>query len=500
MRSLTATTLALTAACASPLPTRATAGSDGGVHVDARLAARIDSRTDARADAPRRDTGADATRADAPPPWLGDAGLVVRAPVTHALRTLCGLASNPGDFPLGTDTASVSLRAGYFAAALDLGGVMIRRDFSFSDIEPAKGTFDFTGYDAVVAEAGMSGVRLLAVLDYGTLWAHPDAANADYPPDPGDYAGYAAAVASRYEGKLAGVEIWNEPNNGFRFWQPTLSGDPVAYGTLLATAAPAIRTADPGTPVMLGGTVFTPQLIEGAIPWLEAAYAARPDLVKSFDVAGIHAYQSYPPTTAPELGNGTDDPPLEDKIRMHAWLLAQHGGAAAPIWITEIGWPVQAGIVDLDTQARYLVRATILAARSGASGIFWYTLRDGPDPTAFPPEGAFGLLHYDADADAGVPPTPKPAYGALKTLLSIVGNRWPEASASGAPGPAANVYSVVFSGSDPGSVLAAWTADGAASSIVAPMGGTVVEQDGSTRGLVNKGDVIAIDGDVTYLH
>jgi hypothetical protein len=441
--------------------------------------------------------GADA---GAPPPWLGDAGLAVRAPVARPLHSLCGLASNPGDLPLGDDAASANLRAGYFAAAADLGGVAIRRDFSFSDIEPQKGSFVFTGYDELVADAEMHGVPLLATLDYGTLWAHPGAANADYPPDdPQDYASYAAAVAARYQGKLSGYEIWNEPNNGVRFWQPTLSGDPVAYGTLLADAAKAIRVADPGAPVLLGGTVFTPQLIEGAIPWLGAAYAARPDLAKSFDVAGIHAYQAYPPSTAPELGDGDTDAPLEDKIRMHAWLLAQNGGAGAPISITEIGWPVQAGAVDPAAQARYLVRATILAARSGASGIYWYTLRDGPNPTAFPPEDAFGLLDHDPDPAAGNPPSPKPAYLALRALLSIVAERWPDTADPATAGLPAGVYAVAFAGSGPGRVYAAWTADGTKSAFASPLDGAALEQDGSMRGPVKKGDMVTIGGDVTYL-
>ena len=446
--------------------------------------------------------GADAgggADAGMPPLWLGDAGLVARTPVARPLHTLCGLASNPGDLPLGTDAASVNLRAGYFAAAADLGGVMIRRDFTFNEIEPQKGTFVFTGYDTLVAEAGMHGVPLLATLDYGTLWASPGAQNIFYPPDPQDYAGYAAAVAARYKGKLAGYEIWNEPNNGWRFWQPMLSGDPAAYGALLAAAATALRGADPATPVLLGGTVFTPQLIEGAIPWLEDAYTAHPDLAKSFDVAGIHTYQSYPPSTAPELGDNYMDPPLEDKLQMHAWLLAQHGAENDPMWITEIGWPVQAGSVDPAAQAHYMVRATLLAARAGAGGIFWYTLRDGPNPTAFPPEDAFGLLNYDPNPAAGNPPSPKPVYIALRALLSIAGDRWPDTSDPATMGLPPNVYAVALAGTASGRVYAAWTADGSASTFASPLDGTALEQDGSTRGPVKKGDMVAIGGDVTYL-
>ena len=59
------------------------------------------------------------------PPWLGDAELLPRPPSALTLREICGLASNPGDLPLGQDVGSVHLRQGYFEAANDLGGVSI---------------------------------------------------------------------------------------------------------------------------------------------------------------------------------------------------------------------------------------------------------------------------------------------------------------------------------------------------------------------------------------
>jgi hypothetical protein len=438
----------------------------------------------------------DAGDDDAAPGWLGDAGLVVREPVKRPLRELCGIASNPGEMPLGSDPTSAARRKGYFDAAIDLGGVMIRRDIRFADVEPERGTFVFDAYDELVAEAKGRGVRLLATLGYGTLWAHPGAVDEFYPPDdPKDFADYAGKVAARYQGELAGYEIWNEPNGGFRFWKGTTSGDPKAYAALLAAAAPAIRAADPKTPVLLGGTVFTPQLIEGAMQWLGEAYAARPDLAKSFDVAGVHTYQAYPPRTAPELGDAIDAP-LEDKLGMHAWLLAQHGAGDDPIWITEIGWPVT-NDVDAATQARFTVRATILAARAGASGIFWYTLRDGVnhDPGAFPPEGSFGLLEYDADPTAGKP-KPKPVYVALRALLATVGARWPAAEID-APVGARAIRFEGAAGLAP--VLAAWAFDAKSASLAAPFAGTVVAQDGKAGRVVKAGEALSLGGDVIYL-
>lgn len=237
---------------------------------------------------------------------------------------------------------------------------------------------------------------------------------------------------------------------------------------------------------MLGGTVFTPQLIEGAIPWLEEAYAAHPDLATRFETAGIHAYAFYPPEGAPEHGERLD-PPLEAKIQMHAWLLAQHGGDTKPIWITEIGWPVQ-GKVDEATQARFTVRATILAAHAGASAIFFYTLRDGPHPEAYPPEDAFGLLHNDD--------TPKPAYLALKTLLAKVGERWATTDDAKLQGMPSDARAVVFRGAAGKAVICAWTVDTPAATVTLAGGGIITDQFGTAKG---SADTITLTPDVTFI-
>ncbi|HEX7604780.1 MAG TPA: endo-1,4-beta-xylanase [Polyangiaceae bacterium] len=442
----------------------------------------------------------DAGDVDAGPPWLGDAGLVVRPPIDKPLHEICGIASNPGDLPLGSDPTSTFLRQGYLNAALDLGGVMIRRDFRWFEIEATKGTLDFTTHDRLVDEAQAKKVRLLGSLLYGTPWAttQPNGDEFFPPDDPAAFGAYARAVASRYAGKVSAWEVWNEPNNGFRFWKTQLSGDPVAYAKLLGIAYGEVHAADPNATVLLGGTVFTGQLIDGAMTFLGKAYDAQPDLAKSFDVAGIHTYPAYPPTRAPEYGEG-NDPPLEAKIQMHAWLLAQHGGAGKPMWITELGWPTS-GSIDQAVQARFLVRATILAAYAGAGGIFWYTLRDGPHPEAFPPEDAFGLLGNDQDPGVSKEATPKRAYSALKALLAITGERHPLAASAKIEGLPDDARAIRFGGSGAKELVALWTVTTQDAEVTwdeAPA--SVHDELGVKTGAVATGGKLHVGPDVTYV-
>ncbi len=442
---------------------------------------------------------------DAPPPWLHDAGLTTRAPVKRPLRDLCGFASNPGDLPLDAAGDSTAKRAGYFNAASDLGLRMIRRDFAWNEIEPVAGQYQWATYDALVAQAAAAGVQILATLHDPPTWAaaDPDAAptlGGESPPrNPADYAAFAGAVAARYRGKLAGLEIWNEPSNGFRFWQPTLGGDPAAYGALLSAAHDAIHAADPQARVLFGGCTFDPQLIPGAVAFQSGAFAATPGLSGKFEAMALHPYDLYPPSTAPEYGSQFETP-LPAKIEEELWLLGQNGAADAPVWLTEIGWPVTAD-VDESAQARDLVRATILAAASGADAVFWYTLRDGPNPDASPPEDAFGLLHNDGQfqgGDAGATEsTPKRSYLALKALLRTVGDRWPDAASPSVPGLPTDGHAVHFAGAGSGAVIVLWT-EGSTGAVTLPgVQGSVVDVLGASKGAL--GASVAVGPDPVYV-
>ena len=249
---------------------------------------------------------------------------------------------------------------------------------------------------------------------------------------------------------------------------------------------------------MFGGLVYTPELIEGALPWLSGAYSAHPDLASSIDIMGIHSYMQYPPRRAPEDGI-PKDLSLVAKIGTHGCMLAAHGGAAKPIWITEIGWPTFPPI-DEPAQARYTVRATVLAAQAGAEGIFWYTLRDGAHPEAYPPEDAFGLLHNDQDPAKGKEATPKPAYTALRVLLTTVGERWATNDDAGVSGLPADGHAVIFRGTGLPPVIAVWTekTTGATVSYAAGAVG-VLDQGGASMTTTATGSAIAIGVDVTYL-
>lgn len=318
----------------------------------------------------------------------------------------------------GTSTAAAASRADDLAHLAVLGVKRLRADLLWHVVEKSRGVFDFTGYDAVIADAETAGLSMLTLLAYGNPWAvTPTAADHFYPPDdPADFGAYVKATLSRYKGKLKTVEIWNEPNAGFRFWKSNALGDPKAFGALVKAAFKAARAADPTVKVLFGAPFYHDQIIKGHLKFVEEVYQAHPDLGQFFDGMAVHPYPVYPPSVAPETLSGLEQPLPLMMARVRSQL-ASHGDGAKPLHVTEVGWPVWQSVSE-EQQARYLIRGFLLLVSAGAQSVCWYTLRDHAG-NAVPTERTFGLLAIDPDGKT--PPTPRTAYKALSTLLATLG-------------------------------------------------------------------------------
>jgi hypothetical protein len=283
----------------------------------------------------------------------------------------------------------------------------VRRDFLWADLEPTAGTFDCSKEDPAVDDSRARGIATIGILAYNAPWAAPGG-DTGTAPDAQKFAAFAEATARHFAGRVDAWEIWNEPNVGYRFWKPREDG--AEYARLLAAAYPAVKRGNPNATVLLAGLFYHYEgIVTDAVTFVEDAFTAVPDLAKSFDVVGLHPYPHYPPSVAPEASDGREQPVALMIARLRAEL-DYYGAKKAPIWVTEYGWPVS-GPVDEAAQARFTVRGAVEAMAAGAERVCLYTLDDGPNPTAFPPEDAFGLYRHDGTA--------KPSARAVATLASI---------------------------------------------------------------------------------
>ncbi len=356
---------------------------------------------------------------------------------TIAAATLCVVAT-PVAEAAGIWRGTTLNAFGYGPAAaqqdLDLhqqaGANAVRIDIGWANLEPdAKGGID-TAYvaqvDDYLQQADSRGLKVIAVVQGTPCWASSAPENlrqgcagdwrgrgvAAYPPvKPSDYAEGAAYIAQRWAAKLAGLEVWNEPNN-MTFLRS--SNAPRDYALLLEAAYPTIKAAAPGLPVVGGALVYSDR------DFLEALYAQG--IRGSFDAFSIHPYDN--PRAAPQYG------PKYHFAEGVPWVrdgMVAHGDGDKPLWLTEFGWPTCPPAlfdwcVSESEQAGKLTEAFHTAAGwpyVGAEII--YTLRDpGSDPANW--QDHMGLLRFDYSR--------KPAWDAFIKALADPPTSSPGASAT----------------------------------------------------------------------
>lgn len=293
-------------------------------------------------------------------------------------------------------TTPAAIDADLDAADL-LGANTVRVDVSWSGLQPKRaGVYDgryVKLLDRLVVGANERGMRVLPVILRSPCWASSSPAAprrcADavrWPPRrASDYAAMAAFVAARYRGRLAGLEVWNEPDIAGQFY---FAGPdkPQRYAQLMRATYPAVKRADPKLPVLAGSLVGA----DGR--FLRALY--RAGMKGFYDGLAVHYYD----LTLAALR----------AIRT----VQRRAGDRKPLWLTEFGWSsclarqrTQGGhaCVTAANQARFL--GDVFRALRGHSEVraaITYQLRD--DRLDF---GAFSR-----------PGERKPAFAALRSAFT----------------------------------------------------------------------------------
>jgi hypothetical protein len=308
---------------------------------------------------------------------------------------------------------------------------IVRVNVPWADMEPlAPGQLDaaelaFT--DRLAGDAAAAGIKLIMTVGDSPCWAssapaailhdcHPGRlgdANAYPPTVPAAYAEFVALLAQRYQGQLAAIEVWNEPDQSNEHY---FAGRNKAarYAEVLRAAYPAIKRAAPSVNV-LGGSIVG---ANGA--FLRALYS---DGVKGFyDGLSVHYYTLT----------------LAAVRAIHEVQLAN--GDHTPLWLDEFGWSScwpkrhveqEQGCVTAHTQATNITTAfTALNQAPYVAAAVIYKLRDSHAEE-------FGMLGVDGRR--------KPAFSALSRVLSRPSATLPRVRL----GLARRGRSVVASGSGP---------------------------------------------------
>lgn len=242
----------------------------------------------------------------------------------------------------------------------NLGLKWVRRRFSWEIVEPVKGTYDFSYYDAFVKDCKDRGLSIIGCMAF----SHPAYSHAKDEPGRTGYANFAAAIAERYKDYNIIWEIWNEPNT-MTFWGNhggVGNSDRYAneYTTLVRAVVPAMKNANPNCMIAAGAVS---NLWSESYNWMTYCFRNHDMLEIDWDVWSLHPYGLKAP---------------EDYIEAYAIsknLMTNAKGDKNRVWIdSERGFNLKTseGALYIDYQAWRLVRQYLIDMLEGFPLTIWY--------------------------------------------------------------------------------------------------------------------------------
>lgn len=219
-----------------------------------------------------------------------------------------------------------------------LGVTWLRQPFYWERIEPERGEYDWSAYDAIVAAIRQHpSLKIIAVLDGTPRWARYEL-SPDHPFSPpasaSEFAQFARRFAQHYANRINIYQIWDEPN--LRSHWGNIDPQPALYIAMLKTSYTAIHTADETATVIMAALAPTVELGPANyndIQFLRAVYEQGGG--DYFDAVAAKPY-------------GYDFDPYNRKVsnrtfnfsRLITWReeMVKHGDGDKAIWGSNFGW------------------------------------------------------------------------------------------------------------------------------------------------------------------
>ena len=291
----------------------------------------------------------------------------------------------------------------------------------FSPSDPGSPRYDWSATDRLVEAARQNGIQIMmTVTGPGPFFSSSSPRRCrsnpcTYRPKPSEFAGFAAAAAKRYRGRVAYWSIWNEPNIGktwltpdsqrTRFGRVEVAG--AIYRKLFQAGQKSIARYDPARRNrVLFGEVAS---ISSPIPMLRAALCLDPKgkpftgrlkalhgcsgRVRRLNIGGVavHPYNQNGTGTARSSTPNKTALPLAYMPRLHRLMdgAARRGriGRGKAIFVTEMGFqsrPPDPLGVSLSSQARSLNESDrLFFSDRRVKAVAQYELTDVPQRDQF---------------------------------------------------------------------------------------------------------------------
>ena len=311
-------------------------------------------------------------------------------------------------------------QASILADLRELGAGWVKTQVSWKLYQPEPNRFDaerFAELDRLIAAAGQNDIKVLLGVAKAPEWSRPTTELDGPPGDNALFQEFMSTLASRYQGRVAAYELWNEANLQ-REWNG-LPLSAAALVDLIRAGAAGVRAADPEA-TLISGAPATTGINDGRVAiddrqYLQQMVAAG--LADVVDAVGAHPYGwANPPDSSAYQGthktSSHNDHPsfyFADTLGDYRRILDEAGHEKTPIWVTEFGWGSYDGLgsqppagvaymaeVSEAQQAVYTRRAFAMAqAMNGIGPLILWNLNFGPTLGSEYVESAYSLLRPD---------------------------------------------------------------------------------------------------------
>jgi hypothetical protein len=371
------------------------------------------------------------------PPTTPPTGLPTVHP-THPPATVTPVEPSPTPTPTPTPVPKPNIgiqgqfidpnQDTFVGWAADLGVGWIKQQIDWNTIEYEPGQYRWVEVDRLVDLAQARGFKILFSVARAPGFSRPEPVEEDGPP--ADFAlleRFMLELSTRYRGRVAAYEIWNEPNLRREWRGFDLSA--AQFVELIRTGAHSIRQGDPSAVIISGAPGVTGindriNAIDDRVFLREMIAAGVADWV---DAIGAHPYGAANPPdervsdTNHKVSSYNNHPSfffLDTLEDYHTILIL--AGIDKPIWMTEVGWPSIETFGNVETpgwdyarevserdQAAYLLRAIALRRdRPWLGPMFIWNLNVAWLLGPVRPESAYSLIRPDGSL--------RPAYKQLR--------------------------------------------------------------------------------------
>jgi polysaccharide biosynthesis protein PslG len=279
---------------------------------------------------------------------------------TFLLACLATLSFSPSP-ALADGPVAIGLNGhGQLAQNAHIGWVRIT--YYWRDINPSFGVWNFDGLEAAVEDARARDQQILLILSGAPTWCG-GGTNGATPCSIEFWKSYVEQVSSRFAGRIAAYEIWNEPDLSGQAafgvgWDRNINTYP-RYVDYLAEASRIIRRNAPGTLVV--GPAMSKSSSTSAAIWQQLEQTVFPDGSASdfLDVISFHHA-----TTRADMHSEDVAWDIHDRIK---WMIRYYNPSNGykPMWVTEFGWRVSGSTLTESTQR---VRIKNLLIEMGGGG------------------------------------------------------------------------------------------------------------------------------------